>query len=758
MDSNIDNPASDVGVLAPNELENEDANRNSQVPVAAGTPVARKTRRAVPRRMNTTSENESPFHSDAPKTPGIPGNLGPAPETPRRSCRKSVRPTIDYDDIIVGSARKIIAEPPLAEAEDEMPSTQKWTAAEVGRNSRKRSRKSKRVTTKKQKTEQDVPKVSIEEDQELPEVDMNEEQQKENQVLEEKIKDNQKTELETPRDQVESPQAQDKTLNVKTDDIKEVEMEKPQLKRKSSRASKKKAQPKEKNPSKFKPVIAEADIDELGLCPLDTDGQEEGDIRALQCIYKVIQNENSRNDDQKVAENAEIFQEPAVQDRDLEMAVSANDYITQSAQEAEEVDEQTIPEEEMPSLLVENDDLDEPEKSPLNTTFDADKKNNLDASVILVVNPDMQPLDIDASVILVESPDKQPSVSVPILEITEQKPAIKVVLTTENDQNRTLLDLASPKPKISKGFRFPTPYKTKPLLKFTDSSTKFDQTFRGLDKVEDQKYERKRSKSSSDWNETMSRTVTFQSPVEIANLEEIDERWKGLQKNNVNQRSRRSKSLDESRCKMSRIPKPSRGIIPVTRTITPSKVNNKRTKMPNFAAMHEKQFAKMESLLEHVERKAERAKVLTNSVLKQLPGSTAKKQQQNLASVEDRPRPKAQKKIDMTANRAVIMEVPAEKLNSSRLPLKTTAPALNAAPKPAFNLSTSTLKTFNATFTNYPAESHDNKLAERRQRRIEMFKGRNTTKAQNKKGEFIRGVRLNRRFELQMQHRRHLEE
>ncbi|XP_017123777.2 uncharacterized protein LOC108143758 isoform X2 [Drosophila elegans] len=753
MDSNIDNPASDVGVLAPNGLENEDANRNSQVPVTAGTPMARKTRRAVLRRKNTTSEDESPVHSDAPKTPGIPGNLGPAPETPRRSCRKSVRPTIDYDDIIVGSARKIIAERPLAEAEDEMPSTQKWTAAEVGRNSRKRSRKSKRVTTKKQKTEQDVPKVSIEEDQELPQVDMNVKQQKENQVLEEKKVDNQKTELETPRDQVE-------TLNVKTHDIEEVEMEKPQLKRKSSRAFKKQVQPKEKNPSKFKPVIPEADIDELGLCPLDTDSQEEDDIRASQYIDKVVQNENSSNDDQKVAENAETSQEPDVQDRNLEMAVSANDYITQSAQESEIVDEQTIPEEEMPSLLVENDDLDEPEKSPLNTTFDADKKNDLDASVILVVNPDMQPVDIDASLILVESPDKQPRVSVPILEIPEQKPAIKVVLTTENDQNRTLLylaDLASPKPKQSNGFRFPTPYETKPLLKFTDSSQKFDQTFRGLDKEEDQKYERKRSKSSSDWNETMSRTVTFQSPVEIANLEEIDERWKGLQKNNVNQRRRRSKSLDESRCKVSRIPKPSRGIIPVTRTITPSKVNKKRTKMPNFAAMHEKQFAKMESLLEHVERKAERAKVLTNSVLKQ-PGSTAKKQQQNPASVEDRPRPKALKKIDMTANRAVIMEVPAEKFNSSRLPLKTTAHALNAAPKPAFNLSTSTLKTFNATFTNYPAESHDNKLAERRQRRIEMFKGRNTTKAQNKKGEFIRGVRLNRRFELQMQHRRHLEE
>jgi len=178
--------------------------------------------------------------------------------------------------------------------------------------------------------------------------------------------------------------------------------------------------------------------------------------------------------------------------------------------------------------------------------------------------------------------------------------------------------------------------------------------------------------------------------------------------------------------------------------------------MPNFAAMHEKQFAKMESLLDHVERKAERAKVLTNSVQKQLPGSTAKKPQSS-TSVEERPRPKALKKIDMTADRSMVIEHPSDKLNSSRLPLKTTATVLNVAPKPAFNLSTSMVKTFNATFSSRPADSQDNKLAERRQRRIEMFKGR-TTKDQKEKGEFIRGVRLNRRFELQMQHRRHLEE
>lgn len=41
-----------------------------------------------------------------------------------------------------------------------------------------------------------------------------------------------------------------------------------------------------------------------------------------------------------------------------------------------------------------------------------------------------------------------------------------------------------------------------------------------------------------------------------------------------------------------------------------------RTKLPNFAAIHEKQFNKMENLVDHVKRKQERAKNLINSATK----------------------------------------------------------------------------------------------------------------------------------------------
>lgn len=100
-----------------------------------------------------------------------------------------------------------------------------------------------------------------------------------------------------------------------------------------------------------------------------------------------------------------------------------------------------------------------------------------------------------------------------------------------------------------------------------------------------------------------------------------------------------------------------------------------------------------------------------------------------------------------------------KKLPPSRLPLKNALNVTGAASRPAFNLSTTTVKTFNATFSSKPAaESQKDKLAQRRQRHMEMFKGRTAAKTQGGKAEIIRGVRSNRRFELQMQHRRHLEE
>ncbi|XP_034127571.1 uncharacterized protein LOC117583396 isoform X2 [Drosophila guanche] len=240
---------------------------------------------------------------------------------------------------------------------------------------------------------------------------------------------------------------------------------------------------------------------------------------------------------------------------------------------------------------------------------------------------------------------------------------------------------------------------------------------------------------------------------------------KRLNTSNVTNRRKRSMSVDEIRPKGSRIPQPK--FFKGSQVITPSKVKM-RTKLPNFAAIHQKQFAKMENLVDHLDRKAVRAKVLTSSALKHEPGagSTVKKMPSSSAvAAGDCSRPRALRKIDWCNPTAAkqpeneLHEPPrpatsAKVPSQSRLPLKSGS---NIVSKPAFNLSTNVVKKFTATSTATTVPTgFEDKVAERRQRHMEMFKSRSAPK--EKTGQFIRGVRLNRRFELQMQHRRHMEE
>lgn len=55
-------------------------------------------------------------------------------------------------------------------------------------------------------------------------------------------------------------------------------------------------------------------------------------------------------------------------------------------------------------------------------------------------------------------------------------------------------------------------------------------------------------------------------------------------------------------------------------SLTSSMSKPARTKLPNFAAIHQKQFQKMENLADHVARKQERSKNLINSNSKIRPG------------------------------------------------------------------------------------------------------------------------------------------
>ncbi|XP_017110252.2 caldesmon [Drosophila bipectinata] len=860
MESPAETPINDDGVVAPPQDENKDATNFNLKTDEAGTPVARKTRGALRHKMDATAEKVSPPNAGKttelpPKTPGTPSSrLVLSSETPRRSCRKSVRPAIDYDDI-VRSAKKLVPEEHPDAEDDEESTAQKWNAAEVGRsNSRKRNRKSKRAAKKKQKTgdvETGIPEGAGDEEQ--LEKQEEPEHQEDNKELECQKENKEELEhLEEKEQEVEHQEENKeefKQQDEEKDELERQEEKKEEVENQENESSQNvvasKSTPKndqigvsplsqvcseepgnEITPESFCKVT-DADIDELGLCPLSQESNTDltEDVKNL--------NNETKNSDGLGTCSMEVDNED-LKEVDKENAEGVNTTYEKSLEDMED----------MPSLImIDDEDSVGAENVQLNTTFDADDIKE-DESVILIEVPGIQTTLEKPSVKVVLTTDdnkretllnmenSSPTVStftkrvskgyrfptpfknktsfkfsdehktsfddgffkkcssqmldmplnttfdaddikedesvilieVPGIQTTLEKPSVKVVLTTDDNKRETLLNMENSSPtvstftkRVSKGYRFPTPFKNKTSFKFSDEhKTSFDDGFfkkcssQMLDMPEP-KQGRRRSKSASHMNDVFSKTVSFQSPIEIANVEDIDKRWEALNKKNITSRRKRSKSLEEKPSKFSRIPKPK--IVTIGKVVTPSKV--KRAKLPNFAAIHEKQFSKMESLVDHIERKAERAKVLTNSALKQ--ATATKKHQATTSKVDSVMRPKALKKIDLSAKsvaveapKQVSVEAAKDKVPPSRLPLKNAA---NVPSRPAFNLSTSIVTSFNTTLSGRPAQD---KLAERKQRHVEMFKGR--TKDKSNKGDLIKGVRSNRRFELQMQHRRHITE
>ena len=88
--------------------------------------------------------------------------------------------------------------------------------------------------------------------------------------------------------------------------------------------------------------------------------------------------------------------------------------------------------------------------------------------------------------------------------------------------------------------------------------------------------------------------------------------------------------------------------------------------------------------------------------------------------------------------------------------------------KPTFNLSTalmvkpSTSTSSMSKAVNTSVLSSEDKMASRLQRHMDLFKGRGVSAREGgvsaRKNDILRGVRSNRRFELQMQHRRNMEQ
>ncbi|XP_062123961.1 neurofilament heavy polypeptide [Drosophila sulfurigaster albostrigata] len=401
--------------------------------------------------------------------------------------------------------------------------------------------------------------------------------------------------------------------------------------------------------------------------------------------------------------------------------------------------------EEMPSLIV-LDDEDPAEEQ--NRTFEIEE------------SPEKQPDELPHSQFL--------DIEMPTLQMSPEV-GIKVVLTDENDENTTILKpMGTPKSSKSKAYKFPTPFKStsKMNLNFTDVKSTIKKKILNADASRSSR----RSKSVCDLTHEQTKTVSFYSPIEVSTVSDIDKRWEEANFSHVTRRRKRSKSVDAP-INNSKIPLPK--FYGVTKAPSPMPVKLKaRTKLPNFAAIHQKHFSKMESLVDHIERKAVRAKELTSSAKKLIPGnSSAKKLPTNsskLTSEEARPKAiknigtlmtpmkpeEAERKRKLPTPRNIMVVQPQQVVTSSRLPLLTKPAATK--PKIITKAATSVVPSSAAKKPAMAASAIvKNKLEERRKRHMEMFKGRTT---KENRSDLIRGVRSNRRFELQMEHRRQMNE
>ncbi|KAI8130120.1 hypothetical protein FF38_02772 [Lucilia cuprina] len=847
-------------------------------------------------------------------------------QTPRRSCRKSIRPTQEYDDIVNKSLRSCTRSAKkhlLVTAEEEIEENfenkneeiiqPKWTPAKVGRVSQKRSRKSRR-NDKGKKTAKEIDEQEKEEIREYKNImeevrDHEEEKTKCEKDLEdvkhsefvlvedtkeEKELDKANKDIENVTANQREKQDNEKTFKGVEEEIGDIDMDvSEEIQDEDVKKTKCKKYIEEVNVTELISVEDAKEIEEQIHSNKDLEEEKIEKIVETQIpqeVNNIVDNylenredsillvqddsEECKEFEQKAEDDICIVFENNISNCEIKEQIeekekdSFGSYLKQKQinisdlglnllkdeeeeKETTEIDDEIKPTEEiedMPSLIMCDDDEDNAEDDgkssiKLNETFEA--TDATEATVINIKNAESNDSEKEIEKIIENSEN-------PNEEIME------TLQMSDDDDGET----PRKPPRVQKH----TPLPQKALK---DSAVKInpkDIVLRGI---------RKRSLSvciNGDAQKSQKllagplakakqdRMVSFYSPDNQQTIiEDLDKmiakslKKQKLQENKdisnkfVTTRRKRSISLDESTMSssyISKLPRPvmNQNLSGKTQTFTSTSKPLSRTKLPNFAAIHEKQFKKMESLVDHVSRKQERSKNLINSATKLRPVSAQKnisivKNSQNIANEK----PKALKKIDLGANTNTqlkksqfnatattdlnktqdvlpVINLPDPRLaNNSKLiksvtisrrppqqqpirnylkPTQTTNIEKAGPTKPTFNLSTSliakpkfssnlaqkpkvgpTKPTFNlstslmvkpATSSTSFAEkantshmSNEDKMASRLQRHMDLFKGRVPSAragvASRRNETILKGVRSNRRFELQMQHRKNLD-
>ncbi|XP_065371675.1 uncharacterized protein Mink isoform X2 [Calliphora vicina] len=829
---------------------------------------------------------KTPSRRDKAKCPDTPTAsqtvLQEMLQTPRRSCRKSIRPTQEYDDIINKSCTRstkkhlLITEETIEEDvknQDCEIIQSKWTPAKVGRVSQKRSRKSRRTDKSKKKEDKQTKELEeetiiVDEPEEvkvfepilvevthenLDQVDPNELAEDEiehkdkfeeieniTKQIKIKIDSNASENVEVVNKNHNQTNENKEFLENRTEHIEkvdEIEENNEQIKDSTEiNISKSDNRDQQVLDNEIDDNDAFGNHDEsIQLVQEDSEDCKEFEQKSEQEEICIVYESNISNNELNVESEDHVLSLNSQKTTKKELGDSFGCYLKSKQmnisdlglnllkfegeeKDVLEVDNQIMPcddVEEMPSLIVcdEDDQEDEGKKSnKLNETFEADDFAKTVEGV--TQNSDKPSEEIMETLQMsdddVETPRKRP----------------RVALSDTSDRNQNILSTlkvsavkVNPKEIVLRGIR-----KRSLSVCINGNEQKGQKMLAGP-----------LAKAKQD------RMVSFYSPANQQTIiDDLDMmiakslKKQRLQENQntlckfVTTRRKRSISLDESimsTSQISKLPRPVLGqsvsIKSKPQTSTSSSKPLSRTKLPNFAAIHQKQFKKMENLVEHVSRKEERSKKLINSATKLKPVSAQKnvsimKNSNNITNEK----PKALKKIDLGAtsqmNKSLlnttstaalnrtqdglsvskVLNLPDPRLAKITKPIKSGSishrppqqtpirnylktsqttniakPKVNAKAgpsKPTFNLSTSLLvkpTTSSTSFVDRSNTSHmssEDKMASRLQRHMDLFKGRvPSTRAgvASRKNEVIlKGVRSNRRFELQMQHRKNLEQ